>query len=90
MNFNTRDNAEESPLNVICSGILKKDGEKIVYVRFERGDDYAEGSVPAAKITSRHGFTEEDVAQFEAYLAENGAAIVERAKSVNLMKNFLK
>lgn len=79
-----------SPLQIICSGILRKDGEKIIYVRFERGKDYAEGSIPAAKITSVKGFSADEIAQFESYLAEHTFDIIEQAKTVNLMKNFMK
>ncbi len=76
-------------MNVVCSGILRKDGEKIIYVRFECADAYAEGSLPAAKITSHSGFSEEELAQLEEYLAENRFSIIEQARSVNVMKNFM-
>ena len=100
MNFNTS-NAEraqrkresktdQQSMNMICSGILRKDGEKIIYVRFERGTDYAEGSLPAAKITSQRGFSKEEIARFEDYMSENRFEIIEQAKTVNLMKNFMK
>lgn len=95
MNFNTEieqpsNTPKEEPLQVICSGILKKDGKKIIYVRFERGKDYAEGSIPQAKITSQSGFQTEEIAQLERYLLEHEHEIVAQAKSVNLMKNFMK
>ena len=100
MNFNTEnanrpqkratEQAKEQPMQMICSGILRKDGEKIIYVRFERGADFAEGSLPAAKITSQSGFSTDEILQFEEYMSENRFAIIEQAKSVNLMKNFMK
>lgn len=100
MNFNTDDadrpqekilgRPKEQPMQMICSGILRKDGEKIIYVRFERGEDFAEGSLPAAKITSHRGFSQNEIGQFEEYMSENRFAIIEQAKSVNLMKNFMK
>lgn len=104
MNFNTDFNtgdanrpqektsgrSKEQPMQMICSGILRKDGEKIIYVRFERGEDFAEGSLPAAKITSYCGFSQDELRQFEEYMSENRFAIIEQAKSVNLMKNFMK
>ena len=77
-------------MQMICSGILRKNGEKIIYVRFERGKDFAEGSLPDAKITSQSGFSPEEVVQFEEYMSENRFEIIEQAKSVNLMKNFMK
>ncbi|MDD7642562.1 MAG: hypothetical protein PUK75_08835 [bacterium] len=100
MNFNTSDAAnnkrgfqdtEKKPaMQMICSGILRKNGEKIIYVRFERGRDFAEGSLPAARITSHQGFSPDEIAQFEEYMSENRFEIIEQAKSVNLMKNFMK
>ena len=77
-------------MNMICSGIVRKNGEKIIYVRFERGEDFAEGSLPAAKITSQSGFTPDEIEQMEAYMSENRFEIIEQAKSVNVMKNFMK
>lgn len=100
MNFNTEgaqtpqkksgDMSKEAPMQMICSGILRKNGEKIIYVRFERGADFAEGSLPAAKITSQQGFSPDEIAQFEEYMSENRFAIIEQAKSINVMKNFMK
>ena len=103
MNFNTWNtespHKEQSGLaekqsmqavQMICSGILRKDGEKIIYVRFERGTDFAEGSLPAAKITSQKGFSADEITQFEEYMSEHRFEIIEQAKSVNLMKNFMK
>ncbi len=92
LNFNTGDVIEikEQPMQMICSGILRKDGNKIIYVRFERGKDFAEGSLPDAKITSHRGFSQDEIRKFEEYMAENRFSIIEQAKSVNLMKNFMK
>ena len=77
-------------MNMICSGILRKNGEKIIYVRFERGEDFEEGSLPAAKITSQSAFAPAEIEQMEAYMSENRFEIIEQAKSVNVMKNFMK
>jgi hypothetical protein len=76
------------PINVICSGILHKDGEKIVYVRFERGEDFAEASIPAKKIYSHSGFSGDELEQFETYLAEQEFEIIKQAKSINILKNL--
>ena len=100
MNFETSDRGSlqgkraerpgEAQMQMICSGILRKNGEKIIYVRFERGKDFAEGSLPAAKITSQRGFSPDEISQFEEYMSEKRFEIIEQAKSVNLMKNFMK
>ena len=77
MNFNTGDVNEkkEQPMQMICSGILRKDGNKIIYVRFERGKDFAEGSLPDAKITSHRGFSQDEIRKFEVYFS---SALYER------------
>ena len=105
MNFNTEQKKDAQPgqspqkrgkagkseeMHVTCSGILRKGGEKIIYVRFERGRDFAEGSIPAAKITSQRGFSPEEIRQMEGYLSENKFEIIEQAKTVNWMKNFMR
>ena len=93
MNFYTKQaqgTKKEQPVNMICSGILRKNGEKIIYVRFERGTDFAEGSLPDAKITSHRGFSTDEIAKFEEYISENRFEIIEQAKSVNVMKYFMK
>ena len=77
-------------MKMICSGILRKNGEKIIYVRFERGEDFAEGSLPTAKITSQSGFTPDEIEQMEAYMSENRFEVNEQAKAVNVRKNFMK
>lgn len=81
---------KEREMRMTCSGILRKNGEKIIYVRFERGEDYAEGSIPAARLISQRGFTPEEAAQLENYLSEHKFEIIEQAKTVNLMKNFMR
>ena len=101
MNFNTEQKKDAKPqaqhgkadvqeMHVTCSGILRKNGEKSIYVRVERGRDFAEGSIPAAKINSQSGFSPEELGQMERYLSENEFEIIEQAKTVNLMKNFLR
>jgi hypothetical protein len=78
----------DSPISVICSGILRKNGEKIIYVRFERGEDFAEGSIPEKKIHSHSGFSEEEIEQFETYMSEQEFEIIRQAKAVNPIKNL--
>ena len=105
MNFNTEQKKDVRPeqmprkrqdagkseeMHMTCSGILRKNGEKIIYVRFERGGDFAEGSIPEAKITSQSGFLPEELRLLEVYLSENKFEIIEQAKTVNLMKNFMR
>ena len=46
--------------------------------------------ITAAKITSHSGFSSDEIEQFETYMSEHRFEIIEQAKSVNLMKNFMK
>ena len=44
------------------SGFLSVNGRRAVSVRFERGEDVAEGMLPPGKLTKNQGFTEEEIA----------------------------
>lgn len=88
-NGQEKEQSHDGQMQVICSGILRKNGEKIIYVRFECADAFAEGSLPAAKITSHSGFDAQELEQLEQYLDAHSSEIVEQARGVNLMKNFL-
>ncbi len=72
------------------SGVIpQKGGGKIARVVFERGKDMAEGVVPSGKIAKSSGFTAEEVAQLEAYLKLNGEGIMEKARKVQPLRNWL-
>ena len=38
------------------SGVMEKEGKRIAYVRFSRGEDYAEGYIPDCVFTKVSGF----------------------------------
>ena len=65
------------------SGILSSKGEPFMSVRFDRGNDFAEGSVPSGKITKSSGFTDEEIANLETYLQENSTNLMARAKKIS-------
>ena len=72
------------------SGLLpQKDGKKIVRVVFERGKDYAEGTVPSGLIERSSGFTKEELQQLSDYLVQNGDDILAKAKEVNPLRNWM-
>lgn len=72
------------------SGLLMKDGEKMVRVCFERGSDaYAEGIVPRGAIVKSSGFTEEEIRQLTVYIQDNAAEIINQAKNVNFLKDWM-
>ncbi|WP_418726387.1 hypothetical protein, partial [Collinsella tanakaei] len=64
------------------------DGELRVPVRFQRLrpgrdlDDIAETVAPACSEWDRRGFTDEEMAELEAFLADNMRAVMDAAASV--------
>ncbi len=74
------------------SGVVSKDGRNAVCVRFERKrggkTDFAEGLVPACKITKQEGFSAEEIEGLEGYLRENDQEIRKKAKELNNIKNW--
>lgn len=92
MNFNTNDYKlpKEEKLTVTCSGIVRHGDEKCIYVRFEKGDKYAEGKIPGGEMISHKGFSDKELQDFKEYMREYETDIVEQAKQVNLIKNFMK
>ena len=75
-------------VNMLVTGMLHKGGKSFVRVSFVRGKDWAEGVVPDAKIEKSKGFSEEEVGRLEAYLLEEKAMILDRAKGVNPLRNM--
>jgi hypothetical protein len=82
------DKGEE--LRMTYSGLLLKDGEKMVRVCFERGKrGYAEGVVPRGEIVKSSGFTEEEIEQLRVYIRENATDIINKAKEVHFLNEWL-
>lgn len=76
-------------LKTLVSGILKKDGRRIARISFMRGEEYAEFIVPDGVLDSRKGFSEEEISMLQEYVREEKDSIMEKAKGVNAMKNWL-
>ena len=70
--------------------ITQKNGEKIARVIFERGKDYAEGTVPSGLIEKYAGFTQDELRQLSDYLIQNKDDILAKAKEVNPLRNWMK
>jgi len=79
-------NTEE--IKLTHSGILSLHGQPCVSVRFERGEDFAEGNVPEAKIIKSSGFNEMEVKELEHYLSENARDLLVRAKEISGIKHW--
>ena len=81
---------KDEELRMTYSGLLLKDGEKMVRVCFERGkSDYAEGIVPRGTIEKSSGFTQEEIEQLRAYTQENASDIIHKAKEVHFLNEWL-
>lgn len=77
-------------LKMTYSGLLLKNDEKMVRVCFQRGEkDYAEGIVPAGKIVKSSGFSKEEVEQLAIYIQDNATDIINHAKKVNFLNDWL-
>ncbi len=78
----------EEEVKMTHSGILAGKGRRRVSVRFERGADVAEGSIPECKITENHGFSGEEKEGLEAYLEQACDEIFRKAKELNNIRNW--
>ncbi len=76
-------------VNMLVSGIINKDGRRYARVSFLRGKDVAEGLVPDGVIDHVEGFSDEEVFGLERYLRENCGDVMEQARKVNPLKNWL-
>ena len=63
--------------------------DKAVYVLFEDGDKNAEISLPACKLISNRGFSDEEITQLTDYVRNEQDSIYALAKQINPMKAFL-
>ena len=71
------------------SGVMEKEGKRIAYVRFSRGEDYAEGYIPDCVFTKVSGFSEEETSQLKDYLLNNLSDLKHRAASIDPLKAFM-
>lgn len=76
-------------VNMMVSAIINRDGKRFARVSFIRGRDIAEGIVPDGIVDHAKGFSDAEVAKLERYLRENRGEIMEQARQVNPIKNWL-
>lgn len=77
-------------LCMLVSSLLEKDGKRYARVSFLRGEDTAEGIVPDGRLERVNGFSEEEKAGLEFYLAANKDAILAQAKQIDPLTNWLR
>ena len=75
--------------NMLVSGIINKEGRRFARVSIMRGQDTAEATVPDGVVEHVLGFSEAEVAELERFLRENCGEIMEQARQVNPIKNWL-
>lgn len=79
-------------LTFTYSGILTKENQKVVSVRFERivngKKEFAEGILPKCDIIKSEGFLEEEIENLEVYLMENVDDIMNKAKQISKFTNL--
>lgn len=80
---------EMEEISSFISGVLTKEGRKFARISFMRGEEYAEFIVPDGILDRRRGFTEEEITKLFRYVREHRDDILEQAKKVNPLKNWL-
>lgn len=75
-------------INMLISGMIKKDGKSFARVSFLRDKCWAEGIVPDGVIEKSEGFSEEELTQLAEYLVQEKDMILEQAMGVNPLRNL--
>ena len=75
-------------INMLISGMIKKDGKSFTRVSFLRDKCWAEGIVPDGVIEKSEGFSEEELVQLKEYLVQEKDMILEQAKGVNPLRKM--
>ncbi len=80
----SREVVKMEDVSLTYTGIMKKDGQRIVRVRFTRNgeQDFAEGVIPGGKIEKSQGFSEKELATLSFYLKANTDDIFKKAKDI--------
>ena len=76
-------------VTMLVSGIINKEGRRYARVSFVRGNDIAEGIVPDGIVDHAEGFSDDEIFKLERYMRENRGEIMEQARQVNPLKNWL-
>lgn len=79
-------------VSMTYSGIIKKDKEKIVRIRFTRNEerDYAECVIPGGRIEKSEGFSDKELASLRFYLKANEKELMLKAKEITGFRGFMR
>ncbi|MCR4587316.1 MAG: hypothetical protein K5682_02805 [Lachnospiraceae bacterium] len=80
-------NANEE-VKMTYSGIVSMKGKPGMSVRFERGEDMAEGVLPGGEIIRSSGFSQEEKEALSAYLQEHQRELMAKAKEMSNIRNL--
>ena len=75
-------------INMLISGMIKRDGKSFTRVSLLRDKCWAEGIVPDGVIEKSEGFSEEELVQLKKYLVQEKDMILEQAKGVNPLRKM--
>ncbi len=78
-----------SEIRMNVSSLVRKDGEKAIYVLFTDGDKEAEFVVPEGRLLDNKGFSDKEITELRDYLHNEQDYIYSVAKKVNPMKGFM-
>lgn len=76
-------------MKMTYTSVVTKDNKPMISLKFERGTDECEGSVPDCVISKNSGFTDEEVEGLEHYLRMNKKTIIEEAKKISGLFSIL-
>ena len=76
-------------MKMTYTSVVTKNNKPMISIKFERGKDMCEGSVPDCVISKNNGFTSEEIEGLEYYLRVNKKEIIEHAKSISGLLNIL-
>jgi len=77
-------------MEVLVSPVCSRGEERYAFVSFSDGKRTAEGKIPACKIVSNKGFTDEELSVLEEYMRQNLPEIKKTAAGIRLMDAFMK
>lgn len=80
----------DDSLQMTVSPICMKDGKKVAYIEFKGSGKSAEGRIPACKITSNKGFSQDEIRQLEDYMKKNLARLKKMAAGLNVFEAMKK
>ncbi len=79
----------KSTVKLTHSSVLFDNGYPFVSVLFEDGGKSAEGRVPECSISLNKGFSDAEKAEFEEYMREHRAEIIEAARKITGITHWM-